>query len=217
MKKIRVVLADGGRLFRDGLRRLLEMETDMVVLGEAGDGLEALRVVREKAPDVLLFDVDIPKLGSVQVVRELAYSARSLEYVALAASDGDERLAALSSAGVRGYVLRSSGMAELFAALRSVARGEPYVDPQVENKFLVGLNCSREERDLLEELTPKEKEVLYWISQGMSNGEIAGRMVLSEKTVKNHVSHILRKLELKDRTQIAVLAWRTGMAQSTPC
>ncbi|MDD4365341.1 MAG: response regulator transcription factor [Synergistales bacterium] len=216
MKKIRVVLADDYRLFRDGLRRLLELESDITVLGEAGDGLEALRVVREKAPDVLLLDIDIPKLDGVQIVRELSCTTRGLEYVAIAPSVDEERLTALSAAGVRGYVLKSSGVSELVSALRSVARGDPYVDPKVTGDFLVNLHCSREERYLLEELTPKEREVLYWISQGMNNADIAGRMVLSEKTVKNHVSHILRKLELKDRTQAAVMAWRTGLAQAAP-
>lgn len=216
MKKIRVVLADDYRLFRDGLRRLLELESDITVLGEAGDGLEALRVVREKVPDVLLLDIDIPKLDGVQIVRELSCTTRGLEYVAIAPSADEERLTALSAAGVRGYVLKSSGVSELVSALRSVARGDPYVDPKVTGDFLVNLHCSREERYLLEELTPKEREVLYWISQGMNNADIAGRMVLSEKTVKNHVSHILRKLELKDRTQAAVMAWRTGLAQAAP-
>ncbi len=216
MKKIRVVLADDYRLFRDGLRRLLELESDITVLGEAGDGLEALRVVREKVPDVLLLDIDIPKLDGVQIVRELSCTTRGLEYVAIAPSADEERLTALSAAGVRGYVLKSSGVSELVSALRSVARGDPYVDPKVTGDFLINLHCSREERYLLEELTPKEREVLYWISQGMNNADIAGRMVLSEKTVKNHVSHILRKLELKDRTQAAVMAWRTGLAQAAP-
>jgi DNA-binding NarL/FixJ family response regulator len=216
MRKIRVVLADDYRLFRDSLRRLLELESDITVLGEAGDGLETLRIVREKTPDVLLIDVDIPRLDGIQVVKELACTARALEYVAIASADEEERLKALFSVGVRGYVLRSSGAPELMAALRTVARGEPYVDPRVTGSLLAGLRCSREERDLLEDLTPKEKEVLYWISQGMNNADIAGRMVLSEKTVKNHVSHILRKLELKDRTQAAVLAWKTGLAQSIP-
>lgn len=215
MKRIRVVLADDHRLFRDGLKRLLELESDIAVVGEAGDGLDALRVVREKNPDILLMDVNMPKLDGIQLVHELS-GTRGLHFVAITAHDDEEHLSALSAAGVHGYVLKASGMIELLSAVRSVARGEPYVDPKVAGKLLSTFHQRKEERDLIDELTPKEREVLYWIAQGMNNADIAGQMVLSEKTVKNHVSHVLRKLDLKDRTQAAVLAWRLGVAQEDP-
>lgn len=215
LKKIRVVLADDHRLFRDGLKRLLELESDISVVGEAGDGLEALQVVKEKNPDILLLDVNMPKLDGIQLVHEL-HGARGLHFIAITAHEDEEHLSALSAAGVHGYVLKASGMIELLSAVRSVARGEPYVDPRVAGKLLSTFHRRKEEGDLLGELTPKEREVLYWIAQGMNNAAIAGQMVLSEKTVKNHVSHVLRKLELKDRTQAAVLAWRLGVAQEDP-
>jgi DNA-binding NarL/FixJ family response regulator len=213
MKRIRVVLADDHRLFREGLKRLLDLESDIEVIGEARDGVEALQVVRGTNPDVLLFDVNMPVMDGVQLVKELSGSAKGLKFVAITAFDDEDHLAALSSIGVHGYVLKASGLLELLSAVRSVARGEAYVDPKVAGKLLTSFHRRREERDLLVDLTPREMEVLYWLSQGFNNLEIAGKMVLSEKTVKNHVSHVLRKLELSDRTQAAVLAWKLGLAQ----
>jgi len=214
MRRIRVVLADDHRLFREGLKRLLDMESDIEVVGEGRDGAEALQIVRETSPDVLLFDVNMPTMNGVELVKELTHSgARNLKFVAITAFDDEDHLAALSSVGVHGYVLKASGLIELLSAIRSVARGEAYVDPHVAGKLLTSFHRRREERDLLLDLTPREVEVLYWLAQGYGNGEIAQRMVLSEKTVKNHISHVLRKLELSDRTQAAVLAWRMGLAQ----
>jgi DNA-binding NarL/FixJ family response regulator len=219
MEKIRIVLADDHRLFRDGMRRLLELEPDLEIVGEAGDGIEAVRVIRDVQPDIVLLDVSMPKLSGIDVVRELR-SVREMKrdpkFVAITAHDDEEYLRSLSAVGVHGYVLKSSGMMELLSAVRSVARGEPYVDQKVAGRLLTSFHARREEADILADLTPKEKEVLYWVSQGMSNQDVANRMVLSEKTVKNHVSHVLRKLDLRDRTQAAVLAWKLGLAQADP-
>lgn len=213
MRKMRIVLADDHRLFRDGLRRLLEMEKDMEVIGEAEDGDATVEMVSALKPDVLLFDIHMPKKDGIQVVKDLKAMGCSPRFVAITAFDDDDHITALSSVGIDAYVLKASGMAELLSAIRSVYRGHSYVDPKVAGKLLSTFNRRREERDLLSRLTPREMEVLYWISQGLNNGEIARKMVLSEKTVKNHVSHILKKLDLVDRTQAAVFAWKRGLAQ----
>ncbi|MCX7827810.1 MAG: response regulator transcription factor [Thermanaerothrix sp.] len=214
MKRIRIVLADDHRLFRDGLRRLLEMEKDMEVIGEAEDGDSAVEMVLELNPDVLLFDIHMPRRDGVQVVKDLKKRGDYLpRFVAITAFDDDDHITALSSVGIDAYVLKASGMTELLSAIRSVYRGHSYVDPKVAGKLLSTFNRRKEERDLLGRLTPRELEVLYWIAQGLNNSEIAKRMVLSEKTVKNHVSHILKKLDLVDRTQAAVFAWKRGLAQ----
>ena len=213
MKKIRVVLADDHRLFRDGLRRLLELEADIEVIGEARDGVEAIEITRKLLPDLLLLDVNMPHKDGGAVVRELSPELTRVKFVVITAYDDEEHLADLSSAGVDGYVLKSSGLSEFLSAVRSVARGDPYVDPKVAGKLLSSFHKHKEERDQLTDLTQREKEVLFWLSQGYSNAEIAAKMVLSEKTVKNHVSHLLRKLDLTDRTQAAVLAWKMGLAQ----
>ena len=183
---------------------------------EAGDGVEALSALGVHAVDLIITDVNMPRMDGVQVVKELHETCRNIKYVAITAFDDEDHLAALSSVGIDGYVLKASGLVELLSAVRSVTRGENYVDPKVAGKLLTSFHRRREERDLLVELTPREREVLYWLSQGFSNAEIAVKMVLSEKTVKNHVSHVLRKLELNDRTQAAVLAWKMGLAQRSP-
>ncbi|WP_198470723.1 response regulator [Acetomicrobium sp. S15 = DSM 107314] len=214
MQTIRVVLVDDHRLFRDGLRRLLELEPDVEVIGEAKDGKEAVQVIAEKKPDVVLLDISMPKGDGVQVIRQVKNDSLPVRFLAITAYDDEESLSALSSAGVHGYLLKESGYLELISALRSVARGEPYVDPKVAGRLLTSFHEGNGDEPLCS-LTPRERETFYWLSQGLKNEEIALRMVVSEKTVKNHVSRILKKLGLRDRTQAAIMAWRLGLAQKS--
>jgi DNA-binding NarL/FixJ family response regulator len=216
MEQISLVVADDHKLFRDGIKKLLELEADIEVVGEASDGIETLEMVRNFGPDILLFDVNLPRLDGLQVVRELNNLHTEVRYVAISAYDDEERLSALSSEGVHGFVLKASGKVELLSAIRSASRGQNYVDPKVAGKLLTSFYRRKEETDQLYELTPREKEILYWLAQGLSNSEISHRMVLSEKTVKNHVSHVLKKLDLRDRTQAAIMAWKVGFAQLNP-
>lgn len=213
MRKIRLVLVDDHKLFRDGVRKLLEMEPDMSVEGEASDGIEGVDLVRKVRPDLVLFDVGMPGMDGIQLVQELSRTTKGIKYVAITAYQDEARLSELSAAGVDGFVIKSSGRLELLSAVRSVARGQCYVDPKVAGLLLGALHKKRDEDILLSDLTDREREVLFWLSQGLSNIEISEKMVLSEKTVKNHVSHILKKLDLRDRTQAAILAWRMGIAR----
>ena len=213
MRKIRLVLVDDHKLFRDGVRKLLEMEPDMSVEGEASDGIEGVDLVRKIRPDLVLFDVGMPGMDGIQLVQELSRTIKGIKYVAITAYQDETRLSELSAAGVDGFVIKSSGRLELLSAVRSVARGQCYVDPKVAGLLLGALHKKRDEDILLSDLTDREREVLFLLSQGLSNIEISERMVLSEKTVKNHVSHILKKLDLRDRTQAAILAWRMGIAR----
>lgn len=213
MNKIRLLLADDHRLFREGLRRLLELENDIEIVGEAKDGLEAVDLTRTTNPDIVLLDINMPRMDGGQVVKELKNEQCRSKFVAITAYDDEEHLAALSSVGISGYILKSSGMPDLLFALRSVYEGESYVDPKVAGKLLNTFQKRQEEKDVMMLLTQREKEVLYWLSQGFNNAEISGKMILSEKTVKNHVSHLLKKLNLNDRTQAAVLAWKMGLVQ----
>lgn len=215
MKKIRLVVADDHRLFREGLHKLLSMEPDMEVVGEAADGVEALRVVRELVPDLLIFDVNLSRTNIIHLIRELR-SQRDLRFVAITSYGDETHLGALSLAGVHGCLLKAAGLVELLSAVRAVFRGDPYVDQRLAGKLLPSFPHRQERKDALLGLTAKEKETLFWISQGFSNATIAEKMVVSEKTVKNHVSHVLKKLDLRDRTQAAVLAWRLGLAQLAP-
>ena len=211
MEAIRIVVADDHRLFRDGLCRLVEMEPDILVVAEAKDGIEAIEKVKEHAPDILLVDVNMPRMDGIQAIQSLRRT-HDIRIIALTAFDDEEHVRALASAGIHGYVLKSSGIMELLSAIRMVARGETFVDQRIAGRMLGPLVSNDEYQfDMIADLTPKETEVLYWLSQGMKNNEIATKMVLSEKTVKNHVSHILKKLDLQDRTQAAVMAWRIGL------
>ncbi|MDR0649164.1 MAG: response regulator transcription factor [Synergistaceae bacterium] len=215
MNKIRVAIADDHRLFREGLRRLLELEGDIEVVGEAKDGAEAVDMVLSTAPDIVLLDINMPKMDGGQVVKQLKGAKLNTKFVAITAYDDEEHLASLSAIGINGYILKSSSMPDLISALHAVYGGESYVDPKVAGKLLSSFQKRKEEQDVTFLLTQREKEVLFWLSQGFNNAEISAKMVLSEKTVKNHVSHLLKKLGLNDRTQAAVLAWRMGLVQSS--
>jgi DNA-binding NarL/FixJ family response regulator len=213
MRRIRIVVADDHRLFREGLRRLLELEPDIEIVGEAKDGSEAVDIILSTDPDIVLLDINMPKLDGGQVIRRLKGTSIHAKFMAITAYDDEEHLANLSSLGINGYILKSSSMPDLLAALRAINNGESYVDPKVAGKLLSSFHKHKEEDDVLRLLTQREKEVLFWLSQGFNNLEISDKMVLSEKTVKNHVSHLLKKLKLNDRTQAAVLAWRMGLVQ----
>jgi DNA-binding NarL/FixJ family response regulator len=213
---LKVVLVDDHKLFRDGLRKILDLEPDIRVEAEAGDGEEALAVIHEYLPDIVLFDINMPRVDGLQLAREIRNLKIRTALIAVSAYDDEDSLATLSAEGVLGFVLKSSGRGELIAAIRSVSRGQAYVDPHVAGKLMLNFSKRKNENDLLADLTPREKEILYWLAQGLNNGEVAKRMVLSEKTVKNHVSHILKKLDIRDRTQAAVMAWRAGFAQINP-
>ncbi|MCR5347693.1 MAG: response regulator transcription factor [Fretibacterium sp.] len=210
---ISIVLADDHKLFREGLRRILEDEKDFRILGEGANGAEALELVRRYHPDILLFDIRMPEMDGIQLIKKMRELGLKTASIAVTAYDHENYLSGLSSEGVRGVVLKSSGSTELIAAIRTVCGGEAYADPCIAGKMMSHFSQHRHADNLIEALSPQEKLILYWVSQGYSNQEVAKQTVLSEKTVKNHVSHMLKKLELRDRTQAAVMAWRTGFAQ----
>ena len=213
---IRIAIVDDHKLFREGLRELLEKEEDMRVAAEGANGEEGLELARQYRPDVLLFDVRMPRMDGLQLARELALSGLRVRSVAVTACDDMNCLSALSAEGVLGFVLKSSGRAELTTAIRAACRGESYVDPSMAGQLMSAFTNRLRTDPLLDALSNREKAVMYWIAQGENNAEVARRMVLSEKTVKNHVNHLLRKLELRDRTQMAVMAWRLGLAEIPP-
>lgn len=216
MSEYRLVLADDHKLFRDGLERLLNLESDVEVVGRADNGEEAIKVVEEQKPDILLLDVHMPIMGGTELVNELNKRGIVPKCIAITAFDDEEHIAKLSQAGVSGYVLKTSGFTEVLAAVRSVGKGFPYVDPCIAQKLLSPMNKDEEEKDVFKDLTLREKEALYWLSQGLNNMEISEKMILSDKTVKNHLSHVMRKLDIQDRTQAAILAWKMGLAKVDP-
>jgi len=217
---IRVVLVDDQELLRMGFRMILDAQEDMAVVGEAGDGRAALELLRHTAADVVLMDVRMPVLDGVEATRrlqrELAENAPKV--LILTTFDLDEYAFAALKAGASGFLLKDVPPVELLSAIRAVRSGDAVVAPSTTRRLLdrfVPMLPSGESADTprLDTLTEREREVLGLIAQGLSNAEIAGRLVLSEATVKTHVGRILAKLDLRDRVQAVVLAYETGLVR----
>lgn len=209
MGKITVVLADDHVLMRKGLRKILEMEEDIEVIGEASDGDEAIKVVMDKKPQVLLLDINMPKLNGIEVTKALKSKGIDSEIVILTVYDDREYLLELIKLGISGYILKDIEPHGLIEAVRSASRGETYIQPNLTRALVAEYNRLTQPisgRGINKNLTVREKEVVKYIAEGMSNGEISHKLGISDKTVKNHVSSILRKLNLMDRTQVAVFA-----------
>ena len=209
MGKITVVLADDHVLMRKGLRKILEMEEDIEVIGEASDGDEAIKVVMDKKPQVLLLFINMPKLNGIEVTKALKSKGIDSEIVILTVYDDREYLLELIKLGISGYILKDIEPHGLIEAVRSASRGETYIQPNLTRALVAEYNRLTQPisgRGINKNLTVREKEVVKYIAEGMSNGEISHKLGISDKTVKNHVSSILRKLNLMDRTQVAVYA-----------
>jgi DNA-binding NarL/FixJ family response regulator len=211
-----VLIADDHALIRSGFRMILEAEPDIEVVGEAADGGEAVRLVRELEPDVVLMDVRMPEVDGLEATRLLAGSGARTRILMLTTFDLDRYVHDALLAGAAGFLLKDSSPERLVAGVRAVARGEPCLAPGVMDRIVVELlrrpSTSAARPARLSDLTAREAEVLLLIARGLTNAEIAARLVVSEATVKTHVAHILRKLELRDRVQVVVLAYESGIA-----
>ena len=212
---IKVVVINEHRLYRECFKHILEMEMDISVVGETSHADDIYEIVGTTHPDVVVYDEDLSRDDTVDLIQELSKRFNSLRCVLVTTENNLPPSHSLKKFGIYGCVLKSSKLKDLLLAIRHAAKAETYIDPRLEayrdHIASIGDNVGQ-----LNHLTPREKEVLYWLSQGFSNQNIAKVMYLSEKTVKNHVSRILKKLEFSDRTQAAVFAWKVGFAQSTP-
>jgi DNA-binding NarL/FixJ family response regulator len=212
--KIKVVLADDHVLMRKGLKKILEMEEDIEVIGEASDGEEAINEVIKKKPQVLLLDINMPRLNGIEVTEALKNKGVDVRIVILTVYDDREYLLELIKLGIAGYILKDIEPQGLVQAVRSASQGETYIQPNLTRALVAEYNRLTKpiaRNGVKKHLTVREKEVLAYIAEGMSNGEISYKLGISEKTVKNHVSSILRKLDLMDRTQVAVYAIRNKL------
>ncbi|MFF2030511.1 response regulator [Arthrobacter sp. NPDC058192] len=226
----RVLLVDDQPLLRMGFRLILEGEDDLCIAGEASDGAEAVRQVRELAPDVVLMDVRMPVLDGIEATRAIAASGSGAKIIILITFDLDEYAFAGLQAGASAFLLKDVAPTELISAVRVVASGDAVVAPRVTQRLLEtyvrgagtagpgaadlvpARPAARAAKDpLLEDLTPRENEMLGALAEGLSNAEIAHRYFLSEATVKTHVRRILTKLHLRDRVQAVVYAYETGL------
>jgi DNA-binding NarL/FixJ family response regulator len=210
---IRVVVADDQQIVREGFTALLETQADITVVGSAADGEEAIRVCGEQQPDVVLMDVRMPGVDGIEATRALA----GTKVIILTTFDLDDYVYDALSAGASGFLLKDAGAERLFEAVRVVAAGEALLAPAVTRRLIAEFARQRPRvrptPERLSELTPRETEVLRLIAEGLSNLEIADRLVLSDETVKTHVSHVLLKLGLRDRTQAVVAAYESGLVE----
>jgi NarL family two-component system response regulator LiaR len=206
---IRVLIVDDHQVVREGLRNFLELQDGMEVAGEAGDGEEGVALAAELRPDVVLMDLVMPKLGGVEAMRVLRERAPGTRVIVLTSFIDDEHLLPAMRAGAAGYLLKNVQPQELARAIRAADAGEALIDPAVAARLVEAL-AEADPGDGYERLTPREREVLALIGRGFSNKRIALELGVAEKTAKTHVSNLLGKLGLADRTQAALYASRIG-------
>lgn len=218
---IRVMLVDDQVLLRTGFRMVLAAQPDMEVVAEAGDGAEAIENLRTTAVDVVLMDVRMPRLDGVEATRRICAVPGAPKVLILTTFDLDEYAFSGLKAGASGFMLKDVPPSELLTAIRAVHSGDAVVAPSTTRRLLDRFSAmlpsgkeSKAANGALERLTGREREVMLLVAQGLSNGEIAARLVLSEATVKTHVGRILTKLALRDRVQVVVLAYESGLVRA---
>jgi DNA-binding NarL/FixJ family response regulator len=214
--RISVLIADDQRLVRTGFRVILASEPDIEVVGEAADGIEAIELVRETSPDVVLMDIRMPHLDGLQATRRVLAQS-DCRVVILTTFDSDEYVYEALRAGVSGFILKDAPAEQLLTAVRCAAEGNALIDPSVTRRLITRFTRSLRPEETaparLSDLTAREMQVLRLIARGRSNSEIAADLVIEESTVKSHVGAILTKLGLRDRVQAVVLAYETGLVQ----
>ena len=216
-EQISVLLVDDHALVRQGVRAFLETQPDISVVGEAASGKEAVKLAAEHAPDVALMDLIMPGMDGVEATRLLKDRSPRTRVIVLTSYHDDEHIFPAIRAGALSYVLKDVGPQELAEAVRKAAAGEAVLHPRVAARVVRELHGARSEApNAFRELSERELEVLKLIAAGRSNAEIAKQLFVSEKTVKSHVSNILSKLHLADRTQAAVYAWQQGVVRRNP-
>lgn len=208
--KIRVIIADDHDLVRQGIRAFLQTQADISIVGEARNALEAAQVCAREHPDVALLDMVMPDGGGVEAARRIAECSPQTRSVMLTSFDGENEIRAALDAGVLSYVLKDIAAEELANTIRKANRDEAVLHPRAAAVLMRSLRNRSANESGLQSLSQREREVLECIAEGMSNAQIAERLEIGEKTVKSHVSSMLGKLELTDRTQAAVMAWKRG-------
>ena len=213
-KPITVLLVDDHEVVRQGVRFFLEAHSDFVVVGEAESGKAAVKLAEEHIPDVVLMDLVMPEMDGVEATRQVKNISPRTQVVVLTSYHEDEHIFPSLQAGAISYILKDVRMEELADAIKRAAHDEVTLHPRVAARIIQELHGTKhDEINPFTELTNREMEVLKLIANGLSNSEIAGQLVITEHTVKGHVSNILSKLHLADRTQAAVYAWRKGVVQ----
>jgi len=215
---IRVLLVDDQQLVRTGFRMILADEEGIEVVGEAANGAEAMDAVAEVGPDVVVMDIRMPVMDGIDATRQLADRQDAPRVLVLTTFDADEQVVEALRAGASGFLLKDVAPSDFVKAIRIVASGEALIAPSVTRRLLdrfakLSVPADEAYAERLRELTEREREVLELVAHGLSNREIAERLVLAEPTVKTHVSHLLLKLEMRDRAQLVVLAYEVGIVR----
>jgi two-component system NarL family response regulator len=220
MQELKLLVVDDHAIFREGLRALLDMEEDFVVIGEASRGDEAVAMVTEEPPDVILLDLHLPDGSGAQFCKQLLRVSPKSKVLILSAYDDDQEVSAALISGASGYVLKTVGGERLADNIRSVHGGEVLLAPTVAAKVVSQLSRLREEttrqEEALDALTPREREVFFLASRGLKNSEIASELYLSEKTIKTHLRNIYNKLNLASKAELRLFAVKTGLTAETP-
>jgi DNA-binding NarL/FixJ family response regulator len=217
---LRVAIVDDQQLVRAGFRMILEAEDDLEVVGEAGDGIAAVDLVRRTEPDVVLLDVRMPHRDGIQATRDIVASGSGTRVVILTTFDVDDYVFAALRAGASGFLLKDTPPEDLVAAVRTIAAGDALLSPTVTQRVVtafvegVAVGEAFTEPDELASLTEREREVLMLLARGRSNAEVATALFVSETTVKTHVGRILAKLGLRDRVQAVVYAYEHGVVRA---
>jgi DNA-binding NarL/FixJ family response regulator len=208
---VRVLIADDHPLFREGMRGRLDRMGDIAVVGEASDGDEAVRLSRELEPHVVLMDIKMPGLNGIEATREILRANPRVGVLMLTMFEDDDSVFAAMRAGARGYLLKDSGGEGVVHAIRAVTSGEAVFGPGVAERIIGFFSVPRPAQRAFPELTEREEEILVLVARGKSNQEIASRLFVSVKTVRNHVSNILLKLQVADRAQAVIRARDAGI------
>ncbi len=211
MEKIRVMIADDHSLIREGLKQLLEFDGSIEVVGEASNGVECLKRMNEYNPEVLLLDINMPEKNGIDVLKQMKAVDSKIKVLILTVHNEMDYLMKAVDIGVDGYILKDSESSELKRAIKAVRDGENYIQPSLIPALNSQLLSRDTDKDKISSLTNRELEVLVQVANGMFNKEIATNLNISERTVKNHISNIFKKIDVSDRTQAAVFAIKNNI------
>lgn len=208
---IKVVIADDHAMIREGIKNLIEFDGQVKVIGEAATGKECIDVISRETPDVLLLDINMPEVNGLEVLKYFHEKSIRLKVLVLTIHNEIEYLIEAINIGAKGYILKDSSSSELLVAINIVYKGEEYIQPSLIPKLNQTLVIKDIDKDKIEQLTKREMELLIMIAKGNPNKDIARKLDISERTVKNHISSIFKKIEVNDRTQAAVFAIKNNL------
>jgi len=212
-ERIQIVVVDDHPVLRDGLTAVLSTQPDFRVIGEAESGAEAVEIVVELRPDIVMLDLEMPEMDGVETLKRFREHDPDIRVIVFTAFDTDERILAAVQAGAQGYLLKGAPRDQIFQAVRVVHSGDSLLQPVIASKLLRQVSQTAEAADVLGSVTPRESEVLNLLAQGLQNKEIAGQLGISERTVKFHVGSILSKLNAGNRTEAVTIAVQRGLIE----